>query len=353
MRWPWAVAGGVAVAAVALVTAAPSTGAATSPTATWEMNEPTGGTVMLDASGEGITGSIGSAVLTNTVYAGATGYRWPFTKPNEPPAKPERLVVVDDPRINPGSADFSVTIRFRTTHSFGNMLQKGQSGNTGGMFKWQIPAGQLTCVIKGYDAQGNLLGRSVNSGDIPLNDGNWHVATCARTATEVTLTIDGVRTRRAVGPTGTISNNVPLTLGGKLNCDQISVTCDYFAGDMDYVHVEIGDGEPGGDDTTAPTVTNRTPSTDAVAVLRGTNVTATFSEPVSGVSPGTMSLTKASTGAPIAATITYEATSRTATLNPDPRLPANTRFTVALGSGIQDSAGNPLAPTNWSFTTGS
>jgi hypothetical protein len=71
-----------------------------------------------------------------------------------------------------------------------------------------------------------------------LNDGQWHVVRCERTATQVVMTVDGVVTMRVRHATGMISNNVPLTIGGKLNCDQISITCDYFAGDIDYVTIE-------------------------------------------------------------------------------------------------------------------
>ena len=52
------------------------------------------------------------------------------------------------------------------------------------------------------------------------------------------MTIDGVRTRRGLGPTGSITSNLPLTIGGKSNCDQVTITCDYFAGDIDYVKIE-------------------------------------------------------------------------------------------------------------------
>lgn len=226
-----------AVAALALGTAAPGTGAATKPVASWEMNQPSGARTMVDSGPHDIDGNIGSAVVTGVVYAGATGYRWPSVNPVEPPAKPERLVTVNDGRLNPGSGDYAITMRFRTTRSAGNMIQKGQSGTAGGYYKWQNVRGKITCLFRGRTANGTVVSKSVNSGDTPLNDGAWHVLTCERTADLLTLTIDGSRTRRAHGPTGTISNTAPVTLGGKLNCDQVKVTCDYFSGDMDYVRI--------------------------------------------------------------------------------------------------------------------
>jgi hypothetical protein len=54
------------------------------------------------------------------------------------------------------------------------------------------------------------------------------------------MTIDGTITRRTNGWTGNISNPVPLTIGGKLNCNQTTITCDYVTGNIDYVRIETG-----------------------------------------------------------------------------------------------------------------
>ena len=114
-----------------------------------------------------------------------------------------------------------------------------------------------------------------------------------------------------------------------------------------YWHGDIFGG--GGSDTTAPTVTGRSPSPSATDVAVGSNVTATFSEPVTGVSGSTFTLS--SDGGPIAATITYDGPARTATLNPSANLSAGTTYTARLLTGIEDVAGNDLAPLEWAFTT--
>jgi hypothetical protein len=103
--------------------------------------------------------------------------------------------------------------------------------------------------------------------------------------------------------------------------------------------------------STPPTVTARTPSANATGVGRTANVTATFSEAVTGVSSTTFTLKQGTTT--IAAAVTYNATTRVATLNPNPTLAANTTYTVTLTNGIRNSAGNALTPVTWSFTTGS
>jgi Ca2+-binding RTX toxin-like protein len=106
---------------------------------------------------------------------------------------------------------------------------------------------------------------------------------------------------------------------------------------------------------TPPTVIARTPGVNAVLVGRGTNVTATFSEPVTGVSTATVLLTRVSTGVTVAATVTLNAAGTIATLNPTPNLAALAQYRVTLVGGpaaIRDTAGAPLTTVTWVFTTG-
>jgi hypothetical protein len=104
----------------------------------------------------------------------------------------------------------------------------------------------------------------------------------------------------------------------------------------------------------APTVSTRTPASGAVAVSTTGNVTATLSEAVAGVGGSSFVLRNAA-GTQVAATVTYNATTRVATLDPTATLPGDARFTVTLTGGataIRDLAGNPLVTTSWSFLTG-
>ena len=75
------------------------------------------------------------------------------------------------------------------------------------------------------------------------------------------MTVDGTVVARLTGPTGSISNNWPLSIGGKYDCDQINVTCDYFAGDVDWVRIET-QGTP---DTVAPSTPGTPVATSTVA----------------------------------------------------------------------------------------
>jgi hypothetical protein len=237
-RWKKTVlaAAGTAVlagAAAVLGGAAPAGAAANTLVASWQMNEPAGSTVMTDSSGHGITGTVGSGLTTGFQSSGTTGYKWDSVDPVAPPAKPQRLVQVNNSALNPGTKDYAVTIRYRTTHSYGNVIQKGQNATAGGYFKFEQPNGFISCLFKGATGQQ----RGIVS-KIALNDGAFHTVRCERTVNQLTMTIDGTTTYKLVGPTGNISNTFPLTIGGKLSCDQVKVTCDYFAGTIDWVTIE-------------------------------------------------------------------------------------------------------------------
>lgn len=103
-------------------------------------------------------------------------------------------------------------------------------------------------------------------------------------------------------------------------------------------------------DTTAPTVTGRAPAAGATNVARTANATATFSEAVTGTSPTTVTLRRGKSA--VAAAVSYDATTRTVTLDPSTTLQARSTYTVGLTNGIRDAAGNALAGTTWTFTTG-
>ena len=107
-------------------------------------------------------------------------------------------------------------------------------------------------------------------------------------------------------------------------------------------------------DTTAPTVTARTPSAGATGVSRTANVTATFSEPMQGVGGTTFTLRAAGASSNVAAAVTYDAGTRVATLNPTADLAANIQYTATLTGGaaaVRDLTNNPLTTVSWTFTT--
>lgn len=112
-------------------------------------------------------------------------------------------------------------------------------------------------------------------------------------------------------------------------------------------------------DTTAPSVTGNSPTGESVSRL--TNVTATFSEDVDGVTVDTFMLTQGTT-APSSTTkitsgtsVSYDQATKTAKLDPygsaDSSLKRCTWYTAKVTSGVKDKAGNPAVEKVWSFKT--
>ena len=100
-------------------------------------------------------------------------------------------------------------------------------------------------------------------------------------------------------------------------------------------------------DITPPSVVNRSPSAGAGGVARGVLVEATFSEPVQAA---TVAFELRTGGGLVPATVTYDATRRTAVLDPVGDLAAGQTYTATL-SATRDLAGNALsAPVVWTFT---
>jgi hypothetical protein len=111
-----------------------------------------------------------------------------------------------------------------------------------------------------------------------------------------------------------------------------------------------------GADSAPPTVTSVTPLAGAIGVSTGTAVTATFSEGMNASTIGSTTFTlRDASNSVVAATVSYDSASRTATLTPASPLNGGILYTAtAKGgvSGVADLAGNRMsADFTWSFTT--
>jgi methionine-rich copper-binding protein CopC len=105
----------------------------------------------------------------------------------------------------------------------------------------------------------------------------------------------------------------------------------------------------------APTMTATTPASGATAVRRNNNVTATFSEAITGFNTTTVRITRVSTGAVVPSTVAFNPTTRVLTINPGATLAASAQYRVTITGGtaaVRDLAGNPLVTRTWVFTTG-
>ncbi len=108
-----------------------------------------------------------------------------------------------------------------------------------------------------------------------------------------------------------------------------------------------------GPDTTPPTVIARTPAPNASGVATTANVTATFSEQVTGVSGATFEL-RDPANALVPAAVTYDSGTRRAILDPSSNLDPSTEYTahVIADGTIVDGSDNALADdSTWTFTT--
>jgi methionine-rich copper-binding protein CopC len=102
-------------------------------------------------------------------------------------------------------------------------------------------------------------------------------------------------------------------------------------------------------DTTAPTVTARTPAPNASAVPTSTTVTASFSEPVQ---PSSVSIRVTGSTGDVAGTTTYDSATNTSAFTPSPALAPSASYTATV-SGAKDPSGNIMTQVSWSFTTAS
>jgi Laminin G domain len=232
----------VVVTALCAVAFGPAgTAQASTVVALWNMNEAPGSTVLVDSSGNNINGTIGTSITPNGAYQSFPQVKRGF---NNATFDPQHLDVINDPRTNPGTSDFIVTVRVKIakpSDAFGNIMQKGQTGSPTGFWKIELDGpvrGEVFCgfrsIVSGVTTNGGI--RS----PINIADNQWHIVTCERGPGFVSTTVDGHVTKQGNSPTGAITNNVPLTIGGKLNCTAATVNhdCDYFVGQIDYVQIQ-------------------------------------------------------------------------------------------------------------------
>jgi hypothetical protein len=139
--------------------------------------------------------------------------------------------------LNPGTRPLSfgamvLLARSQTTPGQ-NVVQKGYS-TTGSQYKLQIDggAGRASCVLVGARS-----GIKIVHSSISVADGSWHTIECRRAGTSLTVLVDGaVRGHRAISARLSVSNNRPLSLGGKGGY----ADNDQFHGILDDVWVRIG-----------------------------------------------------------------------------------------------------------------
>jgi len=192
--------------------------------ALWHMDE-TSGSTMADAVGH----SNGSLHSVTTGVPGALGTGYDFDGSTSYVTVPSTAV------LNPGSSpmQFTVNMRISVRPASGStkdydILRKGVASTNGGMYKMEVGhAGSPVCRFAG--SQGDILVTASQS----VVDGRWHTVTCARTATGISVSVDGKAPRTRSGATGTISNSAALVIGAKPGSD-------YTKGTLDEISVAVG-----------------------------------------------------------------------------------------------------------------
>lgn len=259
----WRLAPAVAVALVVL--GVPSNGGASGATviADWQMDEAPGARNLLDHGPSALHGRIGASVRSGVDAQGAVGHRFSTVEPDTSPLDPERLNVVDhDPRLNPGTDTYALTVRLRTTRPQGNVVQKGQSLTTGGFIKIDMDEGRVACTVIGSEATAFV--RSPQG----IANGAWRQVRCVRSTDELVLSVDGIVVDRRRVATGAVANSWPLTIAGKASCNQTSVGCDYFSGDIDRVTVDRSADPVGALPTTTTTTSPISPTTTRPVIVK-------------------------------------------------------------------------------------
>jgi len=261
--------------------------AATGDIALWEMNE-SGGNVVVDSSGHGLNLTRGTAVTVGLKEGTTIYHGFPWIAVNGTPSTSQRLHTISDRDVlDPGSGTFAVSLRFRTSTPGRNIFQKGQSTTAGGFWKVELGGtGQARCLFRG--SRGDSYTQSAGT----VTDGKWHVLTCVNSPTGSYMLIDGVK-RTSTVPSGAINNSKDFVIGGKSSCDNVTVTCDFFVGDIDYVR--ISSVAPGSSLPTTPPVRLPTGALELVEGGAGTiRIAGTGTDPdgphwvrLSATGPGT------------------------------------------------------------------
>jgi hypothetical protein len=212
---------------------ASASAASTNPVAVWPMGEGKGATVMIDTSGHHLDGKIGNKITTAYIKDRVQNYSFPFVD-NRSPYDPGHVVTVpDNSLLDPGTGNYSITVSFDFTINDRNIIQKGQATTPGGFFKMEIANGIIDCLFRGSGGDGG-----VGSPPGLVKAGTLHKVACIRTATQVQMKVDGRVVSTTHHATGSISNSLPLSIGGKTVCNGTKVQCDPFVGTINWAEID-------------------------------------------------------------------------------------------------------------------
>ena len=175
--------------------------------------------------------------------------------------------------------------------------------------------------------------------------------------TSTSMSLKDVSNSAVAGQVTSTSNTITFTPDGNLSYNTL-YTATIGAGITDTLGNALASDyvwsfrSGTSSDTTPPTVTSSTPSNGATSIALDTNITVVFSEAIKASSVTETSVALKDGNSNTVATSKSFADTTTLVVTPDASLSLNTNYTLTLGTGITDDAGNALASAQTiSFTT--
>ena len=205
-----------------------------------------------------------------------------------------------------------------------------------------------------YSSPGTFTSRVLDAGST-VTLGNLSAVSDTPAGTTISFR---VRHGNTPTPDGTWSAFAALpgsgAVGGSARYVQYEATLSSSSSGASPALRSVAIGFTSAPDTSAPSIAVRAPSAGATNVAVASNVTVTFDEPMdpATITGSTFRLRAQGAGSDVAAAVTYDPVTTTATLDPAADLANGTTYDVTVAATVADASGNQLGSTApWAFTT--
>ncbi|GIE71546.1 hypothetical protein Apa02nite_076540 [Actinoplanes palleronii] len=194
-----------------------------------------------DLSGKGSSLTVRSAdngtVAINTEGAGRYA-SFPALCPTTGTCGRALLEAPNAPDLNPGIRTFrwaaSVRVTAAQLRGKANIMQKGLAG-AASVWKLQLTGktGRAQCIMTGKGTGQTFSATSAK----PVADGAWKKIVCERSATSLSISVDGEAGAKVTIPaTLAVDNTMPLRVGGP----NFGASSDMYHGQLDDVYIQVG-----------------------------------------------------------------------------------------------------------------
>ncbi len=304
-----------------------------------------------DASGNGNNGTIHQAIPIadrfgnpNSAYSfdGVNSY---ISVPNSTSLNPTNQITI------------TLWVRLRAPSStWSPIIHKGgtqQNGYTNREYSLWLKGNPFFHLTSAGDGSSEHV---VNSSDPQLQQTWIFVAgVINRVSHKMEMYLNGVLDKQSSDSYSTFSlNNFPLMIGWS---EEQQSDYSHFNGDMDDIRIynrSLGSEEIYSLFSSVSSSISVYPNQNALNVNKSVNITATFSQDINyqTLNNSTIKVNGSQSGLH-SSEITYNSSSRTATINPNTDFRTGELVSVSLTSGITiASSGVPIVPYGWSFNVG-